>query len=66
MNPHLKNLKIEKFPKDLWASSKKFSENIGREFTVEDLQNLCDLENNAARKRVARWLSAGYVKKKTK
>ena len=38
---------------------------LPKEFTVEDLQNLCDLENNAARKRVARWLSAGYVKKKT-
>ena len=36
MNPYLKDMKIEKFPKDKSSSSKKFSENMAREFTVED------------------------------
>lgn len=44
MNPHLKNLKIEKFLKDRCSSSKKFSENIGREFTVEDFKEAMKID----------------------
>lgn len=36
MNPYLKGIKIEKFPKVDASASKKFAENMAREFTVED------------------------------
>ena len=38
INKYLKDIKTEKFPKVDASSSKKFAENIGREFTVKDFQ----------------------------
>ena len=38
INKYLKDIKVEEFPKVDASSSKKFAENMGKEFTVNDFQ----------------------------